>query len=145
MGNWYWSSLKRLLLDLIVYMSNTAVSYKKQELRNLHEHLISSLFFFYEICVAHIINFLCCPIMCLYVLSCDVRYDFRIKTMFGSSLHTVVQVVGEAYVLFTLFCVCLRIVVSNTYYVLFCLSSCCVPYVAGFSGLSIFDYLFCIH
>ena len=38
-------------------------------------------------------------------------------------------------------CVCLRIVVSNTYCVvfLFCFSSSCVPYVASFSGLSIFS------
>jgi hypothetical protein len=37
-------------------------------------------------------------------------------------------------------CVCLLIVVSNPYYVvfLFCFSSYCVPYVANFSGLSIF-------
>jgi hypothetical protein len=38
-------------------------------------------------------------------------------------------------------CVCLRIVVSNTYCVLFlfCFSSSCVPYVVSFSGL----FLFC--
>jgi hypothetical protein len=36
-------------------------------------------------------------------------------------------------------CVCLRVVVSNTYCVvfLFCFSSSCVPYIASFSGLSI--------
>jgi hypothetical protein len=35
---------------------------------------------------------LCCPIMRLYVLSSvlDARYDFHIKTMFGSSLPPVV-------------------------------------------------------
>ena len=38
--------------------------------------------------------------------------------------------------------VCLRIVVSSTYYVVFCLSSSCVPCVAGFSALSIFDWPF---
>jgi hypothetical protein len=41
-----------------------------------------------------------------------IRYDLRIKTMFGSSLHPVV------------FCVVLLF---------------CVPYVTSFSGLSIFD------
>jgi hypothetical protein len=51
-------------------------------------------------------------IMCIYVLSSvsrDVRYDFHIKTMFGSSLPPVVcrRVI---YVN----CVCLRVVVSNT-------------------------------
>jgi anti-sigma factor RsiW len=35
------------------------------------------------------------------VASCDVRYDFRIKTMFGSSLLPVVG--RRAHVLFTLF------------------------------------------
>ena len=47
---------------------------------------------------------------------------------------------------FYLISVCLRIVVSNTYCVvflfLFCFSSSCVPCVANFSRLSIFDYLF---
>ena len=39
-------------------------------------------------------------------------------------------------------CVFLRIVMSNTYCAVFllCFSSSCVPYVASFSGLSIFDY-----
>jgi hypothetical protein len=41
--------------------------------------------------------------MCRYVLSscCDVRYDFRVKTMFGSSLPPVVC--RRAHLLFTLF------------------------------------------
>ena len=39
-------------------------------------------------------------------------------------------------------CVCLPIVASNTYCVVF--SSSCVPYVASFSGLSIFDCPFSI-
>ena len=78
-----------------------------------------------------------------------IRYDFHIKTMFGLSLSPVV-------------CVGLRIVVSNTYcavyfvfpafvrctlcclflwivYFLTCICPVsCVPYVASFSGLSIF-------
>ena len=82
--------------------------------------------------------------------------------LFGSSLPPVVCT--RTHVLFTLFvfvrflftssclqyedsclinviCECLCIVVSTTYCVviLFCLSSSCVPYVASFSGLSIFD------
>jgi len=41
---------------------------------------------------------------------------------------------------------CLCIVVSNTYCVvfLFCFSTSCVPYVASFPGLSIFDCPFCV-
>ena len=42
---------------------------------------------------------------------------------------------------YLLICVCLRVVVSNTYWVLFlfCLPSSCVLYVSSFSGLSIFE------
>jgi len=45
---------------------------------------------------------------------------------------------------FYLICVCLHIVVSNTYCVvfLFCFSWSCVPYVASFSRLSIFYHSF---
>ena len=68
---------------------------------------------------------------------CDVHYDFRIITMFGSSL-TAPGVCRSAHILFTLF---VFACVSNTYCVviLFCLSSACVPNVASFSELSIFD------
>jgi len=52
------------------------------------------------------------------------------------------QIKAPFFVLFTLFV--FVIVVSNTYCVvfLFCFSSSCVPYVASFSGLSIFDWPF---
>jgi len=69
-----------------------------------------------------ILGFLCCPIMCHYDLISmfDVRYDFRIKPMFGSSLPPVVACRGFIYIVITLcICVCLRIVVSNTYCVVF--------------------------
>jgi hypothetical protein len=70
-----------------------------------------------------VFSFVCCPIMCLYVLSsvlCDVNYDFRINIIFGSSLPLVVCM--RAYV-FTLFV----FVVSNTYCIVFSfdLSSYC--------------------
>jgi len=56
--------------------------------------------------------------------------------MFGSSLPSVVC--RRTHVLITLF-VCLHIVVSNTYCVVFllCFPTSCVLYVAKFSGLSI--------
>ena len=59
-----------------------------------------------------------------------------IKMMFGSSLPSVVCI--RTHVLITLF-ICLHLVVSNIYCVvfLFYFSSSCVPYVAKFSGLSI--------
>jgi uncharacterized membrane protein YesL len=110
------------------------------KLRTLLEHLNSLagvlvgsvLLIFLFVCVILLFVFT------FYVLCCDVCYDFRIKTMFSSSLLPVVC--RRAHVLFTLF-VCWRIVVSNTYCEVFVLfvSSSCVPYVTGFSGLSIFD------
>ena len=114
------------------------VSFKKQELLILREHLSSPPVFWW-VCVAHLSSFFCCPILCLWlssVLWCDVQYyDFRIKTMFNSSLPPVVCRRCLIYVI----CICLHIVVSNTYCVviLFCFSLSCVPYFAGFSGLSI--------
>ena len=50
----------------------------------------------------------------------------------------------EGSCLIYVMCVCLHIVVSNTYYVvfLFCFSSSCVPYFASFSGLSFFECQF---
>ena len=61
---------------------------------------------------------------------------------FGSSLHPVVC--RRSRVLFTLFVGFLSVVGSNTYCVvfLFGFSLSCVPYVASFSGLSIFDCSF---
>jgi hypothetical protein len=53
----------------------------------------------------------------------DIPYEFRIKTIFGSLLPPC---------LICVICVCLRIVVSNTYCVVFLFSSSCVHY-----GLSI--------
>jgi hypothetical protein len=44
------------------------VSYKRQVLLTLREHLRSPLVFG-GVCVAHLLIFLCCPIMCLYVLN----------------------------------------------------------------------------
>jgi hypothetical protein len=97
--------------------------------------------------------FLCCPIMCFYVLSSVLWYllQFPYKNDFqfvftSSSLQ-------DSHFIYVI-CVCLCIVVSNTdcvvFFVLFffvlctlccflfCFSSSCVPYVASFSWLSIF-------
>ena len=63
-------------------------------------------------------------------------YDFRIKTMYGSSLPPVVC--RRDHVLFTLFVFFACSGVQHILcYVLICFSSSCVPYVASFSGLSI--------
>jgi hypothetical protein len=54
---------------------------------------------------------LCCPIMCLYILSyvSGVRYDFRIKTMFGSSFSPVVC--RRAHVLLCYLCMSLVLLI----------------------------------
>ena len=80
--------------------------------------------------------FLCCPFVCLYilssVLSCALQFphEKQLRSVFtscclleGSGLYIV--------------CVCLLIVLSNTCWVvsLPCLISSSVSYVAGFSGL----------
>jgi hypothetical protein len=73
--------------------------------------IIFHLFMFYVVLLC-IFTFL--------VPCCDVRYDFCIKTMFGSSLPPVV--LHDVSCLIYVICVCLRIVV----FVFFCWSSSCV-------------------
>jgi len=79
---------------------------------------------FGEVGVAHLFSFLCFPIMCRYVPSCDVRNDFRIKIMFGSSLPP--DVCRRAHVLFTSF------VYSGVQHILCCVF---VLFVFAFSTL----------
>jgi hypothetical protein len=77
----------------------------------------------------------CCACQCKDL---DFRYDFRIKRYsVRVYLHLFVGGLMFIYVI----CVCLRIVVSNTYCVVFLLSvsSAWVTYVASFSGLFILD------
>ena len=70
------------------------VSSKKQELLTLRVHPRD----FGEVSVAHRFNCLCCPIMCLYVLSSVVWCPLRFppKTMFDSSVKTTAYS-SEAY------------------------------------------------
>jgi hypothetical protein len=75
----------------------------------------------------------CCAVL-LYVFTfwvpcCDVRYNCSARLY----LQLFVRVLMSY-----LHYICLRIVVSNTYYVVFllCVSSSCVPYIASFSGLN---------
>jgi len=119
----------------------------------LDEHLISPPVFCWDLycsfCLVFWVVLLC--VFTFWVLCCDVRYDFRIITMFSSFLHPVVC--RRTHVLFTLFLFAC-IVMSNTYCVvfLFCFSSSYVSYVASFSGLpfliapSVFSniYLSCV-
>ena len=86
-----------------------------------------------------IIQIVDCLIDNIFVLCSlfDALYDFCMKTMFGSSLHHVV--LHEGSCLIYVICVCLRIMMSNTFcvVVLFCFSSYCVPCATRFSGLSV--------
>ena len=64
----------------------------------------------------------------------DTKYDYRTKTMFGSSVPPVVC--RRANVLFTLFVFSAYSGVQHIlFWALFCLSSSFVPYIASLSGL----------
>ena len=73
--------------------------------------------FFGGVLVAHLFSFLCCPIMCRYVLSsmmwCPLRFPHKndVRFVFTSSC------LQESSCL--IYVVCLRIVVSYTYCVVF--------------------------
>ena len=97
--------------------------------------------FFGGVCVVLLFSFCCCPIMCHYVLSSLLRCLLQIPHkndvwfVFTSSCLQVHSCL--IYVI----CVCLCIVVSNTYCVVFllCFSLSCVPYLASFFAWSIFS------
>jgi len=90
--------------------------------------------------VADLFSFLCCPIMCLCVLCsvliCPLRFPHKNDVQFVFTSSCLIYVI----------CVCLGIVASNTYCVvfLFCFSSSFVHYVSSFSGVSIIDCPFSI-
>jgi len=109
---WQWILLLLCFLSFITANTYTGidciiwavrrVSYQKQDLPTLCEHLCSPRFFG-GVHVAHLYRF-CVVLLWVFtflVLCCDVRYDFRIKTMFDSSLPPIVC--RRAHVLFTLF------------------------------------------
>jgi hypothetical protein len=92
------------------------------------------------------------PRQILYLMRARVYYvplrsEFRVvisATFFAykrCSVRLYLQLFEESSCLIYVICVCLGTVMSNTYCVefLLCLSSSCVPYVASFSGLSIFN------
>jgi len=87
--------------DLTAYISNRQVSYKKKELLTLPEHLSSPLVFCFLLLIFLVFCVVLLSLFAFIVLSCDVRYDFCIERMFGSSLPPVVF--RRAHVLFTLF------------------------------------------
>ena len=101
------------------------VSYTKQELLTLHEHLVHPYSFGW-VSVVHLFSF---SVFMFWVPCCDVRYDFRMESMFDLSLHPLV---------------CRRAQILLAYSSVWRVS-CCVfilfffVYVASFSGFSVFD------
>ena len=92
---------------------------------------------------AHLFSFLCSVLLYVFtfwVPSCDAHYDVCIKRC---SVHFYLQVFVGGPMSYLRYLCFLRIVVSNTYFVvcLFRLSSSC----CHFSGLSILDCSFGIH
>ena len=86
-------------------------------------------------CFGGVCTSTCVPPVCLYILQwCLLRFPHKndVQFVFTSSC------LQEGSCLIYVICGCLCIVVSNMYCVVFSLCLSCVPYVAGFSGLSIF-------
>jgi len=98
----YLSSGRQMSLPLLSHWYTLLVLHSTKMLLNsfpsLNIVLLSTWVhprFFVEASVAYRFSFLCWPIMCLYVLNfwvpwCDVRYVFRMKTIFRSSLSPIV-------------------------------------------------------
>jgi len=119
-----WCGVQHVLIIWITWW----MFYKRQEQLTFHEHLSLLPPLIVWVRVAHLFSFLCCPIMCLYVLSfvlwCPLRFPHTNDVRF----FYLQLFVCLTYVI----CICLRIVVSNTYCVVFllCCSSSCVPCAA---------------
>jgi hypothetical protein len=84
-------------------------------------------------------------LMSLPPVVCRRTHVFYLQLFVGELMSLPPAVCRRAHVLFTLF-VFVCVLMSTTYCVvfLFCFSSSCVPYVASFSGLPIFDCPFSI-
>ena len=114
----------------------------KDENRNQMMWKYGSLIQYYATSMLLIFEvFFYCPIMCLYVLTsefwCPLRHRHTNDVRFVFTSSCLQKGSCFIYALFVWW----RIVMSNTYCVvlLVCVSSSCVPYVASFSGLSLFD------
>jgi hypothetical protein len=60
------------------------VSYKKQELLSVHDHLGFHLWFLMGVCVAHLFSFLCC-VLC-FVCLCPVSCMSNVASVSGLSI-----------------------------------------------------------
>ena len=94
--------------------------------------------FWWGPCCSLFLVFLCCLIRRFFFLGSFLwsPLQFRVKKRYSFFLPPVCR--GASRLIYVIW-VCLCIVVANIYVFvfLFCLSSSCVPFVAGFFGLSI--------
>ena len=80
-------------------------------------------------------EFLCSPVMCLYALSSVLWCPLRFPYIKQCSVRLYLQLFVAGVMTYLRY-LCFF---AHSVVFLFCLSSSCVPYVASFSGLSIFD------
>jgi hypothetical protein len=120
--NWQWIFyfLRRCFLCCITAETFTGldcltrwVSYKKQELLTLREHLTSPLVFWLGQCCSSFYFFYVVPlcVFTFWVPCCDVLYDFHIKRCSVRLYHQLF--VGE-FMCYCVLCVCLRILMSSS-------------------------------
>jgi len=104
----------------------------------INQIAIKALFLFFHLCLSEMLVSLSCPLTSIsfhtnffWVSRCDVHYNLRINTMFGSSLTPIVCRGLMSYL-------CYLCLLAHRYYVVFllCFSWSCVPYVVSFSALS---------
>ena len=77
------------------------------------------LVWLYWVCVPHLFSLVCCPIICLYVVSsvlwCPLRFPQNNTKKNNVRFVFTPSCLYEGTCLIDVICVCLRIVVSNTY------------------------------
>jgi hypothetical protein len=98
------------------------------------EFLMGSVLLIFLVC--------CAVLLCVFMLwvSCvDVRYNFCIKTMFGSYFRIYLQLLVRGFMSYLRY-LCL-FAYSGVQYILCCVFSSCVLYVVRFSGLPHWYYL----
>ena len=100
---WNLCNSKKSNYNIHVHTSSSIIKYTCTSFGNREKS--EPLSYFVCVCMfaySDVQHFVLTYVFTFWVPCCDVRYDFRIKTMFGSSLPPVVCV--KVDVLFTLFC-----------------------------------------
>jgi hypothetical protein len=122
------------------------MSYKKQELRTLHDHL-SSFSVFLVGSVLLIVLVFCVALLCVFtfwVPCCDVHYDCRINTVCLNSICLCLFTnSGVQHILCICFCLCLFTNSGVQHILCICFCFVCVCFVYPLLPLSL-DCLFLI-